>query len=81
MEEKQLEIESKSSMEFSLYEVIKRLIDVIGSIMGLILLSPIFLIVAIAIKSVILSHSILIYINTPLYLLLSNFIIITIIKN
>lgn len=51
MEEKQLEIESKSSMEFSLYEVIKRLIDVVCSFMGVIVLSPLFIIIAIIIKT------------------------------
>ena len=50
MEEKQLEIESESSMEFSLYEVIKRLIDVVCSFMGVLLLSPLFIIIAIIIK-------------------------------
>ena len=51
MEEKQLEIESKSSMEFSLYEVIKRLIDVICSFIGVVVLSPLFIIIAIIIKT------------------------------
>ena len=51
MEEKQLEIESESSMEFSLYEVIKRLIDVVCSFMGVIVLSPLFIIIAIIIKT------------------------------
>lgn len=51
MEEKQLEIESKSSMEFSLYEVIKRLIDVVCSFMGVIVLSPLFIIISIIIKT------------------------------
>lgn len=50
MEEKQLEIESESSMEFSLYEVIKRLIDIACSFLGVILLSPLFIIIAIIIK-------------------------------
>ena len=50
MEEKQLELESKSSMEFSLYEVIKRLIDVVCSFLGVIVLSPLFIIIAIIIK-------------------------------
>lgn len=51
MEEKQLEIESESSMEFSLYEVIKRLIDVVGSFLGVLVLSPLFIIIAIIIKT------------------------------
>ena len=51
MEEKQLEFESESSMEFSLYEVIKRLIDVVCSFMGVLLLSPLFIIIAIIIKT------------------------------
>ena len=34
MEQKQLEIESESSVEFSLYEFIKRLIDVVCSFLG-----------------------------------------------
>ncbi|MDU4978252.1 MAG: sugar transferase [Clostridium celatum] len=51
MEEKQLEIESESSMEFSLYEVIKRLIDVVCSFLGLLVLSPLFIIIAIIIKT------------------------------
>ena len=51
MEEKQLELESKSSMEFNLYEVIKRLIDVVCSFLGVIVLSPLFIIIAIIIKT------------------------------
>lgn len=51
MEEKQLEIEGKSSMEFSLYEVIKRLIDVVCSFLGVLVLSPLFIIIAIIIKT------------------------------
>lgn len=50
MEEKQLEIENESSMEFSLYEVIKRLIDVVCSFLGVLVLSPLFIIIAIIIK-------------------------------
>lgn len=50
MEEKQLEIESESSVEFSLYEVIKRLIDVVCSFLGVLVLSPLFIIIAIIIK-------------------------------
>ena len=51
MEEKQLEIESKSSIEFSLYEVIKRLIDIICPFLGVLILSPLFIIIAIIIKT------------------------------
>ncbi|MDU4884830.1 sugar transferase [uncultured Clostridium sp.] len=51
MEEKQLEIESESSMEFSFYEVVKRLIDVVCSFIGVIVLSPLFIIIAIIIKT------------------------------
>jgi len=51
MEEKQLGIESESSMEFSLYEVIKRLIDVVCSFLGVLVLSPLFIIIAIIIKT------------------------------
>lgn len=50
MEEKQLEIENESSIEFSLYEVIKRLIDVVCSFLGVLVLSPLFIIIAIIIK-------------------------------
>ncbi|WP_291677251.1 sugar transferase [Clostridium sp.] len=38
-------------MEFSLYGVIKRLIDVVCSFMGVIVLSPLFIIIAIIIKT------------------------------
>lgn len=51
MEGKQLGFENKSSMEFSLYEVIKRLIDVICSFIGVVVLSPLFIIIAIIIKT------------------------------
>ena len=51
MEQKQLDIESKSSVEFSLYEVIKRLIDVVCSFLGVLILSPLFVIIAIIIKT------------------------------
>lgn len=50
MEEKQLEVESESSVEFSLYEVIKRLIDIVCSFLGVLVLSPLFIIIAIIIK-------------------------------
>lgn len=51
MEGKQLGFENESSMEFSLYEVIKRLIDVICSFLGVVVLSPLFIIIAIIIKA------------------------------
>lgn len=51
MQEKQLEIESKSSVEFSVYEGIKRLIDVVCSFIGVVVLSPLFIIIAIIIKT------------------------------
>ena len=51
MEEKQLELEGESSVEFSLYEVIKRLIDVVCSFLGVLVLSPLFIIIAIIIKT------------------------------
>ncbi|MDU5261238.1 MAG: sugar transferase [Clostridium celatum] len=38
-------------MEFSLYEVIKRLIDVVCSFLGVLVLSPLFIIIAIIIKT------------------------------
>ena len=51
MEEKLLELESESSVKFSLYEVVKRLIDIVCSFLGLLMLSPLFIIIAIIIKS------------------------------
>lgn len=51
MEGKQLGFEKESSMEFSLYEAIKRLIDVVCSFMGVLVLSPLFIIIAIIIKT------------------------------
>ena len=51
MEEKQVEFEGESSMEFSLYEIIKRLIDVVCSFLGVLVLSPLFIIIAIIIKT------------------------------
>ena len=51
MQEKQLEVEGESSVEFSLYEVIKRLIDVVCSFLGVLVLSPLFIIIAIIIKT------------------------------
>ena len=51
MEERQLGIESRTSMEFSLYETIKRLIDVVFSFIGVLALSPLFIIIAIIIKT------------------------------
>ena len=51
MEGKQLGFENESSIEFSLYEIIKRLIDVICSFIGVVVLSPLFIIIAIIIKA------------------------------
>ena len=51
MEERQLGIESRTSIEFSIYEVIKRLIDVVFSFIGVLALSPLFIIIAIIIKT------------------------------
>ena len=51
MEEKLLERESESSVKFSLYEVVKRLIDIVCSFLGVLMLSPLFIIIAIIIKS------------------------------
>ena len=51
MEEKLLELESESSVKFSLYEVVKRLIDIVCSFLGVLMLSPLFIIIAIIIKS------------------------------
>ena len=51
MEGKQLGFENESSMEFSLYEIIKRLIDVICSFIGVLVLSPLFIVIAIIIKA------------------------------
>lgn len=53
MEEKQLEIEreNEASIKISFYEVTKRLIDIVCSLMGIILLSPLFIIIAIIIKT------------------------------
>ena len=51
MEERQLGIESRTSIEFSIYEAIKRLIDVVFSFIGVLALSPLFIIIAIIIKT------------------------------
>ena len=51
MEGKQLGFENESSMEFNLYEIIKRLIDVICSFIGVVVLSPLFIVIAIIIKA------------------------------
>ena len=51
MEGKQLGFENESSIEFSLYEIIKRLIDVICSFIGVVVLSPLFIVIAIIIKA------------------------------
>ena len=46
----QLDFENESTRGFSFYEIIKRLIDIICSFMGLLALSPLFIIIAIIIK-------------------------------
>lgn len=51
MEGKQLGFEEESSMGFSFYEVIKRLIDIVCSFLGVLVLSPLFIIIAIIIKT------------------------------
>ena len=50
MESKELRFENESYDKFSLYEVIKRLIDIICSFLGAVLLSPLFIIIAIIIS-------------------------------
>lgn len=51
MEQKSLEIKNESSIEFSFYECIKRVIDVVFSFLGVVSLSPLFIIIAIIIKT------------------------------
>ena len=50
MEGTQLDFENESTRGFSFYEIIKRLIDIICSFMGLLAFSPLFIIIAIIIK-------------------------------
>lgn len=50
MEGTQLGFESESTRGFSFYEAIKRLIDIICSFVGILVLSPLFIIIAIIIK-------------------------------
>ena len=50
MESTQLDFENESARGFSFYEIIKRLIDIICSFMGLLAFSPLFIIIAIIIK-------------------------------
>ena len=50
MEGTQLGLENESTRGFSFYEIIKRLIDIICSFMGLLAFSPLFIIIAIIIK-------------------------------
>ena len=50
MEGTQLGLENESTKGFSFYEIIKRLIDIICSFMGLLAFSPLFIIIAIIIK-------------------------------
>ena len=53
MEGTQLGFESESTRGFSFYEAIKRLIDIICSFVGILVLSPLFIIIAIIIMSII----------------------------
>lgn len=50
MESAQIRFENESEKGFSLYEFIKRLIDVLGSFTGLLILSPLFIVIALIIK-------------------------------
>ena len=50
MDGSQLEFENESTRGFSFYEAIKRLIDIICSFVGILVLSPLFIIIAIIIK-------------------------------
>ena len=50
MEGTQLEFKNESTEGFTFYDMIKRLIDIICSFMGLLALSPLFIIIAIIIK-------------------------------
>lgn len=50
MEGIQLGLENKSTKGFSFYEIIKRLIDIIFSFVGILVLSPLLIIIAIIIK-------------------------------
>ena len=50
MEGTQLGFENESTRGFSFYEAIKRLIDIICSFVGILVLSPLFIIIAIIIK-------------------------------
>lgn len=50
MEGTQLGFESESTRGFSFYEAIKRLIDIICSFVGILVLSPLFIIIAIIVK-------------------------------
>ena len=50
MEGTQLGFESESTRGFSFYEAIKRLIDIICSFVGILVLSPLFIVIAIIIK-------------------------------
>ena len=50
MEGSQLGFENESTRGFSFYEAIKRLIDIICSFVGILVLSPLFIIIAIIVK-------------------------------
>lgn len=50
MESAQLRFENESEKGFSLYEFIKRVIDILGSFTGLLVLSPLFIVIALIVK-------------------------------
>lgn len=50
MESAQLRFQNESEKGFSLYEFIKRVIDILGSFTGLLLFSPLFIIIALIVK-------------------------------
>lgn len=50
MESAQLRFENESEKGFSFYEFFKRVIDILGSFTGLLLLSPLFIIIALIVK-------------------------------
>ena len=50
MEGTQLGLENESTKGFSFYEIIKRLIDIVCSFVGILALSPLFIVIAIIIK-------------------------------
>ena len=50
MDGSQLEFENEPTKGFSFYEVIKRTIDIVCSFVGILVLSPLFIVIAIIIK-------------------------------